>query len=402
MCKLPSVHRVSQTVAVARAEGPRAVAQRLVRRAYQGIGAADLEFPLLPEDIADSGSLRLPSSAGVSGSDPLTIGWLTTPPSAGSGGHTTMFRMVEALEQAGHTCELLIYDRYGSSARSHEAVIRANWPGVRAAVRDARQSVDGPDVHIVTSWGTAHVLARRVRLPSTRAYFVQDYEPYFYPRGSLYALAEDSYRFGFTCLALGNMVAECLKREANVQSVLVPFGCDTSVYSLTNVSERSGVVFYTKPDVSRRGYLLAMLGLAEFHRKHPDQPIHVYGEHPRGLPFPVVRHATMTPAGLNELYNHSIAGLAMSFTNISLVAEEMLAAGAIPIVNDSELSRADLHHPLVGWARPTPSGIAGALSSAIDGYSNSVSASAAAGVRRSWTTSQQALVTAVEAAAYSG
>ena len=32
----------------------------LVRRAYQGIGAADLEFPLLPEDIADSGSLRLP------------------------------------------------------------------------------------------------------------------------------------------------------------------------------------------------------------------------------------------------------------------------------------------------------------------------------------------------------
>ena len=212
-----------------------------MRRAYQGIGAVDLEFPLLPEDIADSGALRLPNAAGVSGTDPLTIGWLTTPPSAGSGGHTTMFRMVEALEQAGHTCELLIYDRYGSPAESHEAVIRANWPGVRAAVRDARKGVDGPDCAYRTSWGTAHVLARRVRLPSTRAYFVQDYEPYFYPRGSLYALAEDSYRFGFTCLALGNMVAECLKREAGVASVLVPFGCDTSVYSLTNVGSDLGL-----------------------------------------------------------------------------------------------------------------------------------------------------------------
>jgi hypothetical protein len=398
--KLPPVHRVSQTLSVVRAEGPRALAQRLVRRAYQGIGAVDLEFPLLPEDIADSGALRLPNAAGVSGTDPLTIGWLTTPPSAGSGGHTTMFRMVEALEQAGHTCELLIYDRYGSPAESHEAVIRANWPGVRAAVRDARKGVDGPDVHIATSWGTAHVLARRVRLPSTRAYFIQDYEPYFYPRGSLYALAEDSYRFGFTCLALGNMVAECLKREAGVASVLVPFGCDTSVYSLTNCGERSGVVFYTKPDVSRRGYLLAMLGLAEFHQKHPDQPIHVYGEHPRGLPFPVVRHDRMTPADLNALYNRSIAGLAMSFTNISLVAEEMLAAGAIPIVNDSDLARADLDHPLVGWAPPTPSGIAGALGSAVDGYSTSVSPRAAAGVHNGWAASQQALVSAVEAAAY--
>src|SRR5664279_1228217 len=57
--------------------------------------------------------------------------------------------------------------------------------------------------------------------------------------------------------------------------------------------------------------------------------------------FPVVRHDRLRPAALNELYNQSIAGLAMSFTHILLVAEEMLAAGVIPIVNESAYSRAD-------------------------------------------------------------
>ena len=45
-----------------------------------------------------------------------------------------------------------------------------------------------------------------------RFYLAQDYEPYFYGRGSAYELAEDTYRFGFRMLTVGHMVADELQR----------------------------------------------------------------------------------------------------------------------------------------------------------------------------------------------
>ncbi len=392
--------RITQIGKDVNRHGGKILIQRIIRRVYRQVRAAELDFPLLPGDVADSSNISLPSFRGIPRGKALRVGWLATPPAAGSGGHTTMFRMVEALEAAGHSCTLYLYDRHGSPASSHEQVIRDYWPNVKSRVGDVNGGMLGSDVYIATSWETAQVLATRNSVPGKRMYFIQDYEPFFYPRGSVYALAEDTYRFGFQCIALGHMVADCLRREVGVPSDFVPFGCDNSVYKLVNRSDRSGVVFYTKPDVARRGYHLAVLGLAEFHREHPDQPIHVYGERTGDLPFPVVRHARLSPNALNKLYNESIAGIAMSFTNISLVAEEMLAAGAIPIVNESIYSRADLTHPMVGWAKPTPGGIARALAIAVTNHSAELSVKAASAVRSGWSDSQSALVKAVEAALY--
>lgn len=178
-------------------------------------------------------------------------------------------------------------------------------------------------------------------------------------------------------------------------SELVEFGCDTDVYSLTNDGPRSGVILYEKPGNDRRGFILARLALEEFHRAHPDQAIHLYGAEGSQWSIPVVRHGRLSPGKLNDLYNHGIAGIAMSFTNISLVAEEMLAAGMIPVVNDSELARADLLHPEVAWAVPTPVGIAEALARAVLSPTIDERARrAAAGVRHGWqqTTSQVASI----------
>jgi glycosyltransferase involved in cell wall biosynthesis len=229
-------------------------------------------------------------------------------------------------------------------------------------------------------------------------YFIQDYEPFFYPRGSEYELAADSYRFGFTNIALGDMVHDRLQRELGVASEVVPFSCDTSVYRLTNHGPRRGIVFYAKPGVPRRGYRLAALALREFHDRHPDQEIHVYGDPAADLQVPVVRHDRLSPARLNELYNTVVAGVALSFTNISLVAEEMLAAGCLPIVNDSADSRADLPNDHVVWALPTPGGLADALSRCVSGPSgDDRPARAAASVRRDdWSATGAGVVRLIE------
>jgi glycosyltransferase involved in cell wall biosynthesis len=231
---------------------------------------------------------------------------------------------------------------------------------------------------------------------------VQDFEPYFHPRGSEYALAEDTYRFGFRCIALGEMVARLLRQEIGIEPDVTEFGCDTSVYRLLDGRPRTGVVLYARPEIPRRGYWLARLALQRFHEMHPDIEIHIYGERVSGLSFPTTQHGRLTPAELNELYNSSIAGLAMSFTNISLVAEEMLAAGAIPVVNDSVHSRADLVNQHVAWAMPTPQGIAAALSAAVSNPDVGATArSAAESVRQfGWIRAQADVVRIIEDEVY--
>lgn len=362
--------RVARASSVLRHDGSRAFAQRLARFAFHRLGAASLDEPLLDDDVADSTQLNLAlPERHPPHSEPLAIGWVMTPPAPGSGGHTTLFRMVRAVEQAGHRCVLFLYDRHGGDVRAQERVIREWWPELSAQVRDARKGIDGVDAAVASSWESAHVLARRGHAPLRRLYFIQDYEPYFYARGAMYALAEDSYRFGFRCIALGEMVAGLLRSEVGVNPDVTEFGCDTSVYRLLperEQRERTGVVFFARPDFPRRGYWLARLALQRFHELHPEVDLHFYGAKVDGLPFPTVQHGRLSPAELNELYNRCIAGLALSFTNISLVPEEMLAAGTIPVMNDSALSRVVLQNEHAVWATPTPHGLAAALAAVVE------------------------------------
>lgn len=386
---------------VLRKEGPRGLAQRTARVAYKKLGAASLEEPLRDADIADSTSLSLPlPSRRPAPGTPLHIGWVTTPPAAGSGGHTTLLRMVEAVEQAGHRCTLFLYDRYGGDPARQETVIREWWPKVKAQITDANDGISGVDACVASSWETAHVLATHGATPMRRLYFIQDFEPYFYPRGSLYSLAEDTYRFGFRCVALGEMVARLLRSEIGIAPDVTEFGCDTSVYHPLGNQKRTGVVLYARPDVPRRGYWLARLALERFHQMHPEAPIHIYGERVADLSFPVTQHGRLTPTQLNGLYNTCRAGLAMSFTNISLVAEEMLAAGVSTVVNDSVHSRADLENPNVFWAPPTPAAIAEVLSDAYSRPTGDEEATAASVRQFGWTKAQADVVRIIQEETY--
>ena len=249
---------------VLRDGGPRHFAQRVSHVAYRRFGASSLEFPLELDDVADSRELTLtaPRQRPLRGT-PLTVGWVCTPPAPGSGGHTTMFRMVEGVEAAGHTCIIYLYDHFHGQLSRHEKVIRNCWPKVQAEVRSVAAGMEPLDAYFASGWPTAHVLAARAQLPTRRLYLIQDFEPFFYPHGSEYSLAEDTYRFGFRCVTIGHMVAELLHEKFNVHTQVAEHGCDTSVYKLTNPAQRNGVVFYAKPGVGRRGFELGVVALRE-------------------------------------------------------------------------------------------------------------------------------------------
>ena len=378
------------------AVGPSGVAQRIAQRGYRRTGAADLLFNLDLEDLLVKvpGELPVPSTRPARGR-PLRVGWVTTPPSAGSGGHTTLFRIVEALEAAGHECVLFLYDKHGLDGARLTSVIREHWPAMRAEIRDARAGIADVEAVVATSWESAHVIVKYANSPTRRLYFIQDYEPYFYGHGAEYEFAAMTYRLPFRRIVLGEMLDAMIREETGLASDVVPFGCDSSVYRLPAAgTTRSGIVFYCRPDSPRRGYQLACIAVMEFHRRHPDQEIHVYGAPPRGLSIPITFHGRLTASALNDLYGRTIAGLAMSFTNITLVAEEMLAAGNIPIVNDIPLSHRVLNNPHVRWAEPTAAALAEALSAAVtaDDLDGRAAAAAASVVGRSWKPTQDAVV----------
>lgn len=356
-----SCGRLLQVRRIVAAEGLTGLRTRILRRSVHFAAAVQEPFPLFSQDIADSGSIQHPAPTRPVDVRTLSLGWIMTPPAAGSGGHTTLFRLIEGLERAGHDCHLFLYDRFQGDVRRHAATIATNWPRLRAQVHDASAGLPALDGWVATSWQTAHVLASHPEASGARFYLVQDFEPYFYPKGSMYSMAEDTYRFGFTGITAGRWLAEKLEREFGMHCDFFEFGADRDVYFPVPDTTREGVAFYTKPSVARRGHELGMLALARFHELRPDAKIHIYGDSPQPQPFPFVDHGKQSPQALNKIYNSCRVGLSLSFTNVSLVPWELLASGTVPVVNDAEHNRTVLDNGKVIWAQPSPDSIAHAM-----------------------------------------
>src|SRR6185437_13521154 len=118
-----------------------------------------------------------------------------------------------------------------------------------------------------------------------------------------------------------------------------------------------------------------------FAARNPGIEIDIYGDKLGKLRFPFIDHGHVTPEQLNGIYNRCFAGLSLSFTNVSLVALEMLAAGCIPVVNDTPQVRTDLDNDFVCYAPPYPQALAAQLESVVATHDfESLSSSAAASV----------------------
>lgn len=368
-------HRVRQTRRLLGAEGVQGITDRVRRRVAARIAPTRLErLPVSVEDMRRAADAlatgrSLPRPLPWREGEPLKVAWVDVPPSQGSGGQTTIYRMIEALESHGHHCQMYLLDHHGWALEQHRDTIARCWPNVGAQIRDVAEGISDAHAVIATCWESVYpVIASPAA--GARMYFVQDYEPMFYPAGSRYLLAEATYRFGLHGITAGRWLAEKLAADYQMSTDYFDFGVDTVTYGLDTstgaASRRTGICYYCRPSTPRRAHELAMAALQLFAARHPDIDIHLYGERQRSVPFRVTQHGLLTPAGLNELYNRCVAGLTLSATNVSLVPHEMLAAGCIPVVNDADHNRVVLDNDYVHYARATPFDLAAALSEICD------------------------------------
>jgi O-antigen biosynthesis protein len=129
------------------------------------------------------------------------------------------------------------------------------------------------DAAIATLWKTAYpVLA--FNKARRKFYFLQDYEPSFYPAGSTSALAESTYHFGF--IGICNTIALRDKyRELGGEGEYFNPCVDSSIFHAngrrSDPSGRYVVVFYGRPTHPRNCFELVSAGMTILKRRLGDQ-----------------------------------------------------------------------------------------------------------------------------------
>lgn len=359
--RIQMARRGRQLSGILATDGYRGLINRARSKAADWLRPSDLVWPLFPEDAIAADLSRPPAvrRRWAEPGDPLFVNWVMSPPGIGSGGHTTIFRILNYLQRHGYSNRIYFYNPYGADLKYYEGIVR-NYYGFGSEVGDVRDGMADADAIVATAWPSAYAVYNS-RCAGKRFYFVQDYEPYFHPVSTQSVLAENTYRMGFQGIAAGRWLAEKLSRDFGMETDFFPFGCDTAQYRRNPASRRPGVAFYARFGTPRRAVELGLLALELFAKRHPQVELHLFGEDLGRLPFEFVNHGPTTPARLNEIYNRCFAGLSLSLTNVSLVPHEMLAAGCIPVVNDAEHNRMVLDNPYVQYADATPHALAAAL-----------------------------------------
>src|SRR3954471_11075065 len=164
-----------------------------------------LSHPLFQVTQADlDASAR--SAAHVAG-PPGSVVWLVPYFShAAFGGIYTILRFASGFAERGARTHVVVFDRADADVVALKQQMVDSFPNLADATVEAfdvdsgsADALPSADVAISTLGPPAYVLLKFNRA-GRKCYFVQDYEPLFYPAGPNYALAESTYRFGFTGL----------------------------------------------------------------------------------------------------------------------------------------------------------------------------------------------------------
>ena len=278
-----------------------------------------------------------PRSARATDRERLHVAWVIPPFRRGSGGHSTIFEIVRRLEALGHSCTIWVHDATGKAPVDRPAVLRRNivtwFAPIRAPAFAGFDAWHGADVAVATGWDTAHTVATLPHCGS-RAYFIQDHEPEFFPTSAERRWAEQTYELGLFPICAGRWLHDLIAREHGCQGAWFDLGVDHGVYRPQPVQRRRDtVVFYARGATPRRAVPLGVLALEELRARHPQTRVVMFGQDaPVPTTFDHESLGVAPPAGLARAYSEAAAGLCLSLTNYSLIPQEMLACG-LPCVD---------------------------------------------------------------------
>lgn len=294
-----------------------------------------------------------------------TLLWFIPDFNLGSGGHLNIFRTIWHLEQMGYSSSIVI----GAPVMHHDAretrdAIREHFFPLQAQVYLGLEGLPPAEFAVATGWDTAYAV-RAFTGAQHKLYFVQDYEPYFFPVGSESVFAENTYRFGFFGITAGGWLAGKLAKEHGMTTHAVGFGVEQERYRRLprREPEIRRVFFYARPPTPRRAFELGLLVLNAVWERMPDTQFLLAGWDTAGYRIPFPHHACGTVAldDLPDLYSQADVALVLSLTNVSLLPLELMASGCTVVSNRGPNVEWLLHDDVASLAETSPEGLADAV-----------------------------------------
>ncbi len=295
------------------------------------------------------------------------IAWFVPALLKGGGGHRTIFQNITALINDGYMCDVYIGDFNRHSPNELFQMINEYYGEFHGNVfADWNNPLKEYDCVIATSWNSAPIV-QKIDCPK-KAYFIQDFEPYFYPMGSNYVEAENTYKYGFHGITIGKWLSHKMREEFHLTTDYFSFCADLKTYKkLNNIEKENAICFVFQPDKPRRCDNIALKALQIVKTIKPDVKIYFYGSNPSIINNLEVEQLGIIPIEkCNELYNKCLVGLCMSASNPSRIPFEMMASG-LPVVElYRENNLYDFPNDGCLLADSTPEAIANALLTILD------------------------------------
>ena len=206
------------------------------------------------------------------------------------------------------------------------------------------------DASIATLWSTAYPALKFNRV-KRKFYFIQDYEPLFYPAGSTQAQVEATYGFGFDGLCNTPPLAQVYHDQYHALATSFNPCVDPQVFHANGRKSHAPgtpwqVFFYARPEHPRNGFELGAAALKKLkHRLGERVRIVCAGDawdpESYGLKGIVENMGLISYEKTADLYRACDAGLVMMFTrHPSYLPFELMACGCCVVSN---------RNPWTGW-----------------------------------------------------
>ena len=281
---------------------------------------------------------------------PKTINWFIPYFERAYGGIFTILRFAEYFHTQKKTQNrLVICGDKDSSMSDVRRKIVAVTPGLSS--QDLIPLTDGnveglppADACIATQWTTAYPLLK-FKKTTAKFYFIQDYEPLFYPAGFIYGLAEATYRFGFHAIInTPGLYDEYTSRYKSPAQYFIP-SVDNRVFFPPQKKTRKPsaekpftIFFYGRPS-PRNGFELGIVALKKIKREKGKQ-VRIYtagsgwNQNIYDPEADIINLGMLPYEKTGDLYRKCDAGLFFMFTpHTSYIPFELMACGCPVVTN---------------------------------------------------------------------
>lgn len=261
------------------------------------------------------------------------------------GGQTSLLRLGTKLSMLGFDVGYAVYKP--QDRKEMERCVKSNFADYRGKLftdKELALMISGDkrasDIVVASSWDT---VSYAKKLSGYKMYFVQDYEPYFYPFGERFLLAKKTYEQGLHMVSLGAWNKRMIERECRPVSPIdvIDFPYEAGEYPYRKrdfLSYRSKktlrLAVYLKYYGKRLPCIIPDL-LLQLKNLLAEEGISLLVEYfgeAKSFSAPGGKNLGMLDKeSLRKLYDRSDFGMVASLSNISLVPYEMLSSG-LPLI----------------------------------------------------------------------